>query len=154
MEWKSVLTRFIVNDKVDRFRFFTIAYVLLIYKYLKWTYNWGGGMGAPGIDWYIIQNQIVLCKIKLCYSKSDSVIQNQIVLFTWADFLGRWLRGLNPPKFFLTPLQKCLTLLGCRFTPLAHFGLPLHAPPQSIKNSIFQMTCTPPKIFPPLQWTK
>ena len=29
----------------------------------------------------VIQNQIVLCKIKLCYSKSNCVIQNQIVLF-------------------------------------------------------------------------
>ena len=29
----------------------------------------------------VIQNQIVLCKIKLCYSKSNWVIQNQIVLF-------------------------------------------------------------------------
>ena len=28
----------------------------------------------------VIQNQIVLCKIKLCYAKSNCVIQNQIVL--------------------------------------------------------------------------
>ena len=28
----------------------------------------------------VMQNQIVLCKIKLCYSKSNCVIQNQIVL--------------------------------------------------------------------------
>ena len=27
------------------------------------------------------QNQIVLCKIRLCYSKSNCVMQNQIVLF-------------------------------------------------------------------------
>ena len=41
---------------------------------------------------------------------------------------GEGVRGLNPPKFFLTPSRKCLTPLEFRFTPLALFGLPFHAP--------------------------
>ena len=78
MEWKSVLTRFIVNNKVGQFCFSTIAYVLTykicemkiyldlptkIEMNLKWVISYvmgttykpkaQGGMGTAAIDWYI-----------------------------------------------------------------------------------------------------
>ena len=46
-------------------------------------------------------------------------------------FSGGGVRGVKPPKFSLTPSRKCLTPLEFRFTPVAHFGLLFHAPPNT-----------------------
>ena len=49
-----------VNDKVGRFRFFTIAYVLLIYKIFEMNIYLAGG-------WVHLELTDTLFKIKLCY---------------------------------------------------------------------------------------
>ena len=97
----------------------------LIYSWFKFTNN--------------LLNKSLYLRLKWLFTKcntldkltSMNLLSPLDILRPWVHFLGGGVRGVKPPKFFLTPFRKCLTPPP----PLAHFGLPFHAPPEASRTA-------------------